>query len=139
MDRLLLLHETDLGRLVERCRWFLWAGLLVLALAAFTTGLGVVTGFMAVWLGAVGCSLERWQTERGLWMLASLFYLICLPLYLLLTVFSTLDAIQNRRTPLPVAVDLMIAMRLMWLQSKLTYSIIRINRAIPPESTDQVV
>lgn len=85
----------------------------ILPFAPFILGLGllIAIGLRVGWapfpcamlgligLGSAGCCLGNWRTERGLWMLAGLFWLIYGGIHGLFVVYEVFDAIQGRAMP----------------------------------------
>ena len=69
-------------RVVIHCApGLLIVGILWFFASALVDGHGIITALFAVSLGAAGASLERWQSERGLWMLAGLYFVIWVVIY----------------------------------------------------------
>lgn len=54
---------------------------------------------MLIMLGAGTASLLKWEEERGLWMLASLFLIFFAGFYTLFTAATLLPSWQGRGTP----------------------------------------
>jgi len=54
-----------------------------------TDSFGVVTGFMAIWMGACGGTFQAWRCDKGLWMLSALFLTMSLLCYAGFTQMAT--------------------------------------------------
>lgn len=80
-----LLSPTQLDR---RARVYNAAGLpgmigIVIAFTFYNTPTGVLSSFAAVFLAATWGTLERYRTERGIWMIAALILLFGIPMWVL--------------------------------------------------------
>lgn len=126
----LLLTDREVDGLTRGYHRPLLAGLALAPLAWRLDGAGVLTAFMAIWLGACGGSLGAWRTERGLWMLAGLFLAIGATVYGLIQVGSVRDLLRGRRAPAWLTADMMVGTGLLGLQVRLLLTVASRNRAL---------
>ena len=91
--------------LIARYRWIMLLGLLLLGLSRVLDGFGLITGWMAIWLGASGGSFGQYRKDSGLWMLSGLFLMIVLPGFAVLACGPISD-IARAHVPSPSDVDL---------------------------------
>jgi hypothetical protein len=83
-------------------RWgpyLLIAGMALMGLSFLHFDHGVITGFFAVGLGASGGAFTKWQSERGLWMLAAVFFGIYVFVYVCLCIGQIQDALRGAPPP----------------------------------------
>ena len=85
----------DPDAIVACCGFLLAGGIALMALSSFTNVPGILVGFFAATLGAAGGALEKWRSERGLWMLAMLFFLIYAFLYVCFCIGQVADALRG--------------------------------------------
>jgi len=119
----ILLPEDRLDALVTGYRRYILMGFVLAFIASKVEGFAVLSAFTAMWLGACGGSLQAWKTERGLWMLSSLFLVIALGVYCLLQYGIVIDLFQNRRAPAWVAADTSLGMAMLLIQTRLLLTI----------------
>jgi hypothetical protein len=92
-----------------------WASLLILVgmnaafLSAQLETPGLISALYAIGLGATGGSLARWRTERGLWMLAGLCFLLWSVIYGLNLFGEFQDFVRGVRTDTGLMIDFTIA------------------------------
>jgi hypothetical protein len=89
----------------------------------------VITAGMLIGLGAMGGSLDKWRTERGLWMLAGLFFSIFGLFYIAVLYHQVADIVVGR-APLAgwMAVDWAIGTAILGIMVRFLWSVIRLNR-----------
>jgi hypothetical protein len=75
--------------------YLLLAGMALVGLSFLGLDYGIITGFFAVGLGASGGAFTKWLCERGLWMLAVLFFVIYAFVYVCFCIGQLQDALQG--------------------------------------------
>lgn len=70
------LVRGDPDTITRWARQILLMGMALIAFSIWCDSPGIITGVFAVGLGASGACLVQWRTERGLWMLAGLFFVL---------------------------------------------------------------
>src|SRR5436309_3242492 len=81
-------------------------GMVLLALSRSFDGLGVITGSIAIWLGATAGSFGQWRQEPGLWMLSVLNFGMSALVWMCFVNSRIMDIVLRGRPPLPSLSDL---------------------------------
>jgi hypothetical protein len=97
-------------------------GMVLLAVSRSFDGLGVITGFMAIWLGATAGSLRRWQEEPGLWMLSALILAMCCTFWALTTWGRIRDVIRQVQAPFSWSLEVDVALATLLLAVLVRFS-----------------
>lgn len=92
-------------------------------------GFGVITGFMALWLGACGGAFRAWNSDRGLWMLSALFLAVTAVFFAGFAYGRVLDTIHGRGEVVGV-LDLTIAGAVLWMQTRFLLTVTAVNRKL---------
>ncbi|TWT72795.1 hypothetical protein Pla123a_40940 [Posidoniimonas polymericola] len=101
-----------------------------LALVVWTDLPGVLTAFQAVFLAVTAVSLSEYRAERGLWMLAMLYFAISVALYAIFLVQGILDEIRGVRAPVSLAIDVALITILLGGQVGFLWRVAVINRRL---------
>lgn len=88
---------------------FMITGVLGCCIASQFGGFGVLTFVQVATLGFSAASLEEYQTDRGLWMLAILMLVIWGGLYALGLVMQIFDMHRGVQSPISVLIDTSLA------------------------------
>ena len=131
-----LLSERRVDLLITHFRRYLLAGLAGLLVTLSLDAPGMITAFMATWLGASAGSLQPWRRERGLYQLSTLFFLLSLVLYSLFQYGSLIDLLHQRRNPPLIAIDAGASLYLLSLQTRLLATITLLNRRLSHQNPD---
>ena len=75
--------------------YLLVCGMAAIGLSTFADGSGIITAFFVAGLGAAGAGLSEWRTERGLWMLAALLFLMYGFVYVCSCFGQLMDALRG--------------------------------------------
>src|SRR4051794_23206231 len=128
MKALLRGEPTEVVRLAP---YFLIGGMLGFVGSYLLDGFGAITAFSTVALGAAGASLEKWQTERGLWMLAALFAVIYAIIYGCFVYGRISDLLRGAPgVGIPLALDISIGSMLLLGQLRFLRSVVRQNYSL---------
>ena len=123
---------------VIRCyRPLLLASMLLGYLCATLSLPGIITCMFAGALGASGGSLAQYRTERGLWMLAVLFFALYGGIYALL-IFGQIGDVLHNAAPMPIAllVDATIGTFFLTTNIRFLYQVGQFNWSISNEPFD---
>jgi hypothetical protein len=120
------------GRPEVVCHYVLYP--FILSIAAFATqacfDTGVITAFFAMNLFASAASLTHWRTERGLWMLALLFFLIYVFTYACCVLGTIRDAIRGIQVDdTPLFIDFTIGFLLLSITLRFLATVAKENYA----------
>ncbi len=141
-----VLPETMKTKLVDwviqEARWLMLGGLALFLASRHLGGVGLVTGWTAMWLGTCGGSFRQWRLEPGLWMLSGLFLTISLVSFVVLAYGSVSDIVQAHAPSLSDC-DLWVAEFFLSLQVLFLASVTRKNRLLRkkpviPELIDEI-
>jgi hypothetical protein len=81
--------------ILPHSRSLLFGSFVVILLSGLTNGAGIITAVFALGLGASGAVFSSWRTERGLWMLAIIFFLMNSLTYAFMIVGQWRDAMNR--------------------------------------------
>jgi hypothetical protein len=123
-----------LDRLISRSPFYILAGFALIGVEVLA-GIGVLSAFSLIALGAMLASVTDYRRERGLWMLALLFGGTFLVFVLLWEYFAIVDAIRGAQVAWQVAVDAAIAIRCQWLLIRAMATVIAYNRRVTDASS----
>ena len=99
---------------------------------------GVITSVYAIALGASGGSLVRWQTDRGLWMLAGVFLLLFISIYGLIIIGQVSDLLRGAPQPdVGLVLDFTIATVLLCANLRFLFRVARFNWALSQQPHDR--
>jgi hypothetical protein len=112
-----LMTPAKVDSIIRRYRWWILGGACLAFLGSRLDGFGVITGFMAIWLGACGGTFGAWRDDKGLWVLSALFLALALLCYGGFTYAHVSDIIHRRGKNSDI-VDLSFAASLLWMQSR---------------------
>jgi hypothetical protein len=89
--------QGEPAAILAHTRSFLFGSLIAILSSRWTDGTGIITAFFALGLGASGAVFSHWRTERGLWMLAVLFFLMNAVTYMFIVWGQLQDAFRGVR------------------------------------------
>ena len=109
--------QGDPEAIVGRAAILMIGGVLAFGLSNIAAGHGFITAFFLFGLGVAGASLSGWRSERGLWMLAALFFLTKAAIYWLFVWGQLRDVINGvRPESVALAVDMSIGTGLLAIE-----------------------
>jgi len=121
-------------------RWaglFLIVGMLTWYVSSRFHSPGAISAVFAIGLGAIGGSLMKWQTERGLWMLAGFFLLIDCGLYGVMTFCNVRDMLRGvARGGVGLVLDFSVGTSLLSTTVRFLWRVARYNWTLSRESSD---
>lgn len=128
-------------------RWagaLIFGGMLLGIASAWLELPGVITAMFAITLGASGGSLVRWRYERGLWMLAGLFFLVFAAIYGLYIYGQGRDLVRGAARPdVGLAIDFSLGtlllsstIRFLWRVAKYNWNLSRGSDHVERGSND---
>lgn len=119
-----MMTARQVDRIASLCPIMILAGF---AIGWFTSA--VITGGMLIGLGAAGGALASWRSERGLWMLAGLSFVIFGSFYVIVLYFQVADVVLGR-APLVgwMAVDWAIGTALLGTHLRFLWAVVHLNR-----------
>ncbi|TWU06825.1 hypothetical protein CA54_52250 [Symmachiella macrocystis] len=119
---------------IRAAPWLISFGILVALVSTRMVFAPVITALFAISLGASGRTFEQWRTDRGLWMLAGLFFLMNCGFYVLITVGQLSDILGAARAfDLVLFIDFTIGTTLLVAQIKFLKYVGRENWKISRE------
>lgn len=121
-----LMTPAKVDSIIRQYRWWILGGACLAFLGFRLDGFGVMTGFMAIWLGACGGTFGAWRDDKGLWMLSALFLALALLCYGGFT-YGHVSAIIHHRGKTSAMVDLSFAASLLWMQSRFLMTVTTSN------------
>jgi hypothetical protein len=92
---LLAILRGDTWTIARTGPYLLLGGMIAIALSSIADGVGILTAWNLAGLGATGAALSDWRKERGLWMLASLMFLLYGAIYVIACVAHVLDQLRG--------------------------------------------
>ncbi|HEV8004207.1 MAG TPA: hypothetical protein VGP63_30360 [Planctomycetaceae bacterium] len=119
-----------------------WAGPLILCgmtvafLSARLRTPGLLSAFQVIALGAMGGSLVQWRTERGLWMLAGLFFVVWSAIYGLCLYGEIHDIVAGAQVSIGLTIDAGIAMSFYSTMLRFLWRVTRENWRFSVPSVD---
>lgn len=132
----LKLSRKRLDRLIAASPWFILFGFVTGGLAWVFDTAGLVTAFTSIFLGAALGAVDSYDRERGIWMLALLFFSIVFPLWLLIASSEVVAWRRGGNLALPLVLDFALGTHLLWLQSRVCWSVVCYNRRELMPTTD---
>ena len=96
--------------LISHYRWPLLLGVFSFIASRWFDGFGIITGFMAIWLGSAAGCFHRWREEPGLWMLSALILAMCSTFYAFMTWGRIMDIRRQGQVPFPWSLNVDIVM-----------------------------
>lgn len=126
----MILPVNELDRLISRALLCMLAGCTLVGVE-WLFGIGAISAFSLIGLGAMLASVTDYRSEPGLWMLASLFGGLFLGVTLLAEYSITLDIIRGAQPATwQVTFDLAIALRCQWLLVRAMAAVVVYNRRL---------
>ena len=139
-----LMKPEAIDRHIRHYRRYMLAGACLFAMefllpkvSGVSLGL-VVSGVMAVMLGAVGGACHTWRTEKGIWMLSALFFLPSVALFLFFEIYQwmSMDSAFSTLQGAVFTVDSLIATWLLLKQVRFLASVTLYNRGLSRQMSD---
>lgn len=120
-----MMQHTQVDRCIRFMAVFMIAGI------ACWFGPFALSGFMLFGLGVFAANFTNWKTERGLWMLALLYFFIYATLYVFFTIDQAKDLIAGKAQLLTLStVDLAIGSSVLGYTVRFLWAVFRYNRRI---------
>ena len=117
--------------IVDRVPILIIFGVVGFGLSRIANGHGGITAFFVFGLGVAGASLSSWRSERGLWMLAALYFLINATIYWLIVWAQLRDVIRGiRPESVALAVDMFMGTALLAIEIRFLARIAKNNFAL---------
>lgn len=92
-------------------------------------GLTISAAFLLM-LGAMAGSFDDWRTDKGLWMLATLFMTLTVLMSLTFTYFSIMDGLAGKDPDCLLAVDVFITTLVLGFNVRFLWAVAYWNRRI---------
>ena len=121
-----LMTPAKVDSIIRRYRWWILGGACLAFLGSCLDGFGIITGFMAIWLGVCGGTFGAWRDDKGLWMLSALFLAFALLCYGAFTYGNVSDIVHHRGKTIDIF-DLSFAASLLWVQSRFLLTVTTSN------------
>jgi hypothetical protein len=123
--------QGDPAVIVGRAPLLLILGVLAFGLSRTADGHGGITAIFLFGLGVAGASLSSWRSERGLWMLAALYFVINASIYWLMIWGQLRDVIRGvRPESIALAVDMFMGTALLAIEIRFLARIAKDNFAL---------
>jgi hypothetical protein len=98
---------------------------------------GVCTGLFAISLGASGGSLVSWRYDRGLWMLAGLFFLVWVGIYGLFIYGEVRDIVRGAPKPdLSLMIDFSLGTMFLSANLRFLFRVAKFNWTLSQDPGD---
>ena len=123
----ILISPQRVEWVIHRYRWLIFAGLALCIVGARFETFGVVTGAFILMLGGSGGSFGMWRRELGLWMLASLFLVLCFPLAAIFEYHAFVGDLRNSRLGFWRMVDFVVGPTVLMFQVRFLATVARFN------------
>jgi hypothetical protein len=111
---------------IRRCPWFFLGGVAVFVCGLFTESYVTMTGLIAVMLGACIGGVGRGLSVRGMWFLATLFWIPTVFIYAVLSYLHIWHLMEHPGEVVRL-VSLGVATWLLGIQSRLLLTVLTVN------------
>jgi len=114
---------------IRHSRWYMLAGAALLLQALLLNTPGVISGVVAVGLGACGAVFSAWRRDAGLWMLSLLFLAMLGPVYAILEYESLVEIFRGSEDAVWLVLDCLVATFLLQIQVRFLLTVSKVNWA----------